>query len=512
MPKSIDLRPYQKACVTAVRECFATSDDPALVFMPTGAGKTVVMAFICAAAAEKGTNCTVVVDRVSLVDQTSALLDRYGIEHGVLKSGSQRYRPNALIQICSAQSLEARGAFPKTRLLVVDECHAVRKVTAEFIKNNRKRIKVLGLSATPFTQGLGAIYPNLVSIVTTNQLIEEGFLVPIKPYVALSPDWSGAKVVAGEWSESDIEERGMAIVGDIVSEFTDKYPKHFDHIPKSIVFSVTVGHGDELCRQFQAAGYNFQQISYRDSEEHRRALIEEFRKPNSQIHGLISCEALTKGFDVGDIECGIAARPYRKSLSGHIQQLGRVMRTAPGKKFALWLDHCGNLMRFKRDTEDVFANGLKSISTESLDSKVRKEPEAKEREDWCCRECGYLMPPAATACPACGKEHRRQCKVETRSGVMVEVGISDQPATTPSYLADRHSVWMQLCGFAAEKKKGDHAAARKFALAQFKNLYGTWPKDDYIFNGAPIGEELRKMVMHHIIRHAKAKGVNRAVR
>src|SRR3546814_10004222 len=106
---------------------------------------------------------------------------------------------------------------------------------------------------------------------------------------------------------------------------------------------------------FQGAGFNFQQISYKSgSDEDRKDLIEEFRKSNSSIQGLVSCEVLTKGFDVKDVMCGISARPYRKSLSSHVQQLGRVMRPAPGKTFALWLDHSGNYLRFNNDTQELF--------------------------------------------------------------------------------------------------------------------------------------------------------------
>ena len=60
----------------------------------------------------------------------------------------------------------------------------------------------------------------------------------------------------------------------------------------------------------------------------------------------MSCEALAKGFDVPDVLCLIGARPYRKSLAAHIQQIGRVMRPSPGKEFALVLDFAGNVHGF----------------------------------------------------------------------------------------------------------------------------------------------------------------------
>jgi DNA repair protein RadD len=100
----------------------------------------------------------------------------------------------------------------------------------------------------------------------------------------------------------------MKIVGDVVGEWIDKTLKHYGGPVKTIVFSATVDHGEELCKQFNAAGFNFQQISYRDAnEERRRELIAEFRKEDSEIDGLVSCEVFTKGFDVPDIKCGSRA-------------------------------------------------------------------------------------------------------------------------------------------------------------------------------------------------------------
>lgn len=509
MAEILELRPYQLEFVEALRDAFRDGHRAVVGMAPTGAGKAVIAAHLLREVFRKYGHAAIVVDRVTLVDQVSALLDRYGIDHGVVQAGHWRHRPYERIQVCSAQTIEKRGFFPKLDLLIVDECHAVRKATADLIKN-RSGLKVVGLSATPFTKGMGQIYSALVSVTNTNKLIEEGFLVPPKMYAAQSIDMTGAKIVAGEWAEKDIEARGMAIIGDIVSEWAAKTQHHFGGPVKTIVFSATVDHGDELCRQFNAAGFNFQQISYRSTEDERRALIEEFRKSDSEIHGLVSCEVFTKGFDVPDILCGIAARPYRKSLSSHIQQLGRVMRTAPGKEFGLWLDHCGNVMRFKADTEEIFANGLESLDDGARDAKSRKEPTQKEKEDWCCAGCGYVMPPAAKACPACGKEHRRQSKIETHSGVLVEVDASTGRKKVPAYLADREAVWLQLCRFGVERKKGDHDAARKFARVQYQKFYHEWPKHEYAFNGLPITDELKRQVMRNVIAFAKSQGGPRA--
>jgi len=258
--KEIVLREYQQECIARLRDGIRAGHRSQILCAPTGAGKTLVATMLMDEARKKHSRVAFVVDRINLVDQTSAVLDEYGIEHGVIQAGHWRRQGYQPIQICSAQTLEKRGFFPDLQLLIVDEAHAIRKETASLIKN-RPDLRVIGLSATPFTKGLGQLYSNVINVTTTNKLIEEGFLVPLKLYSATAPDMSGAKIIAGEWSEKDIEQRGMAIVGDIVAEWIDKSRLHFGGPAKTIVFSATVDHGEELCRQFNAAGFNFQQIS-----------------------------------------------------------------------------------------------------------------------------------------------------------------------------------------------------------------------------------------------------------
>ncbi|MDB5853264.1 MAG: hypothetical protein JWR22_1305 [Herminiimonas sp.] len=515
MSEEIVLRPYQLESIDGLRDGRRAGHRSQILMAPTGAGKSVIAAHLLREAARKYSKAAFVVDRINLVDQTSALLDRYGIDHGVVQAGHWRWRPYERIQVCSAQTIEKRGFFPDLNLLIVDEAHTTRRLTADLIRN-RPDLTVIGLTATPFAKGMAKIYSNLVNVCTTNQLVADGFLVPLKMYAAKAVDMAGAKVVAGEWADREIEKRGIEIVGDIVSEWVDKTHLHFGGPVKTIVFSATVDHGEELCRQFNAAGYNFQQVSYRDgSDETRRELIQEFRKADSSIHGLISCEVFTKGFDVPDILCGVAARPYRKSLSSHVQQMGRVMRTSPGKEFGLWLDHCGNVTRFWDDTEDLFEHGTQTLEDGATrDAVARKERDPKECADWGCT-CGYIFPQRMDRCPACGKEHVRQSMVESVAGVMEEVdGGKAKKVKTARHLEDKSAVWRQLCGYAMERKKGDQVTAQKFALAQFKTIYGHFPQSHFKPEDAPpISRELKGTVQNNIIRHfykGKGKGAARA--
>ena len=342
----MQLRPYQEEILVALREQFKQGKRAVVLYAPTGGGKTEVSIALLNAARQKNNRSAMILDRIVLVNQTSERLDKYAIDHGVMQSGHWRYRPYEFIQVCSAQTLERRGDVQDITLLVVDECHAVRRKTIEYIRAN-PNVRVVGLSATPFARGMGKVYDGIVSTVTTRQLVDQGVLVPLKVFISKEIDMTGAKKVAGEWTDAEASERAIKIVGDVVAEWVTKTHQIFGKPVKTIVFSCGVSHGIELSAKFREQGFNFVCISYRDDDDFKAQVIEDFKKPDTKIHGLIATDILTKGFDCPDVEMAISARPFSKSLGSHIQQMGRVMRGHPGKKFGVWLCFSGNYVRFR---------------------------------------------------------------------------------------------------------------------------------------------------------------------
>ncbi len=506
---SLLLRPYQQEAKEELRAGIRAGHRRQILTSPTGSGKTVTATDLMQEAANKMSHAAFVCDRVALVDQTSRMFASYGIEHGVMQANHWRARPWERLQVVSAQTLARRGwreGVP-LQLLIWDECHTLYKSVTDFISENPELI-VIGLTATPFHRGLGKIFTNVVNVTTTDKLIADGYLAPVKAYAGKAADMAGAKTkFDGEWADDEMEQRGLTIIGDVVTEWLTKTQQHFGGPVKTIVFSATVAHGEELCRRFQDAGFNFQPVSYKDgNDEKRREIIDEFRKPDSEIMGLISCEALAKGFDVPDIKCGISARPYRKSLSGHIQQLGRVMRPYPGKEFALWLDHSGNFLRFLSDTQEVFSLGVANLDEHDYDSKVRKEPEEKEQKAATCGACHYLMG-KSSHCPACGWERpKMRSEVKEVGGELHEVVINGKATKLQPWQVDREANWRQLIHHSLERKGGDIEKARKFALAQFHNIYGGFPKARFDPAMAePPSYELVSKVKSMLIRWAKRR-------
>lgn len=450
----INLYDFQSESVEALRANIRAQVKNLILSAATGSGKTVIAAHLLKECYQKTRRAIFVADRVSLIDQTSAVLDSYGIPHGVIQSQHWRFRPWERIQVASAATLERRSWPADTDLIIVDECHAVRKNVTDRIA--KRDCVTIGLTATPFSKGLGKHYDAVVTVTTTNKLIAQGILAPFRIFAASEPDMKGAKVVAGEWTDEEASKRAMPIVGDCVSE----YLRHGGE-KKFIAFGVDVAHCEEMQRQFLAAGVQCALYTYRTGEEERREMVNEFRKPDSYIRGLVSVSALSKGFDVADVEVIIMARPLKNSFAEHIQILGRGLRSHPEKRVCTILDHAGNCLRFWDQMQEFFENGASTLDDGKRKEKAKKEPSEKTAIK--CPKCFAVHMPAP-CCPSCGFSLPKQSRVIHEAGELVAL-------TGDASKGDKQDVYSQLLHIVTERGYKEGWAAHKF-----KERFGVWPR------------------------------------
>lgn len=463
-------RPFQVEAHERLREGRRAGHKNQLIMAPTGAGKSYLGLRIIHEALSRGKRAIFVCDRTTLINQTSEVADSYGLSaHSVLQSNHWRFDRSLPFQIASAQTL-ARREWPDADVIVIDEAHTQLSVWTEHIQTCRA--SVVGLSATPFSPGLGKLFSNLINATTMHDLTESGVLVPMKVYSCTRPDMRGAETSGGEWTERAAEERGMGIVGDVVSEWI-KYGQG----RKTIVFGSTIAHCEELCRQFNEAGVMASIFTSNTTATERQLLLSEYKKPDSMLRVLISVEALAKGFDVKDVGCVVDCRPLRKSLSTAIQMWGRGLRSSPetGKTDCILLDHSGNIIRFAEDYSRIFYNGLDTLdSGEKLDKTIRRDDE--EKEVVACPSCGFK--PFARRCISCGFEPKSLSLVEHEPGEMREVMIGKTKLAD-----DRRHLWEQVCTYAKAHSAPEKQRGRASHL--FKDMVGSWPPRDWDIDTTP---------------------------
>lgn len=489
MKEELNLRPYQVDSVEGMRALIRQGVRTMILSVPTGGGKTVIASHLVDECYRKpGKRAVFVADRIALIEQTSETFDKYGIPHGVIQGNHLRFKPWERVQVASAQTLAKRG-WPDADLIIVDECHAIQATVAARLAG-RDTI-VIGLSATPMTAGLGKLYDGIVTVVTTNQLIAAGFLVPFRVYAASAPDMSGAKTVAGEWTDKDAAERSMPIIGDCVEE----YLRHAAG-KKFIAFGCNVEHCEEMQRQFAAAGVVSELYTYRTDDVARTALVEEFRKPDSSVRGLISVSALSKGFDVSDVECIIMARPLKSSLAEHIQILGRGLRIHPGKTECVVLDHSGNSVRFWGPMHKFLEQGVTELDDGVKKKKAVVEP--GEKTPVTCPNCKFVHT-AMPACPSCGYVYRKKQAVEHVPGALHEVKDAKKAAAPTQQ--EKREFYAQLNHIALEKGRKPGWVSHKY-----KERFGAWPEFSDVVVMMPSPEVLKWVKSRDI---AFAKGARK---
>jgi superfamily II DNA or RNA helicase len=362
-----------------------------LLVLSTGAGKTVVFAAITQAAAARGRRVLILVHRRELIHQASAKLTQAGVTHGIIAAGFQP--SDHPVQVASVQTLIRRihhAAQPD--LIVIDEAHHGVAGSWRKVIDHWPNSLLLGVTATPVRQdgrGLGMVFDRLVLGPSTAELIATGYLSPARIY-APPPvaDLTGIHRRAGDYAIDEAAERmdRPTVTGDAIS--------HYQRIgagQPAIAFCCNVKHAEHVCAAFNHAGVQAATLLGCTDPVRRDATVAGFAAGTLQV--LVTVDVVSEGFDIPAAGCAILLRPTQ-SLGLYLQQVGRVLRPAPGKTHAVVLDHVGNVHRhgFPDDHREW------TLADRERRAGSTGQPAPSVRT---CPECFAAFKPAPL-CPACG--------------------------------------------------------------------------------------------------------------
>lgn len=464
-------RPFQSTTHVALREGIAAGHRCQMVCAPTGSGKTIFAMYLVAECMKRGKRAIFVADRITLIDQTSVTAARVGLRpHGIIQARHPLEDWSQPFQIASAQTL-ARRRWPPADLIIIDEAHTQLSAWTDHI--GRTDAVVVGLSATPFSTGLGRLFSRVINATTMAELVAQRTLVPLRVFAAVRADMRGAATAGGEWTDTAAEQRGMQIVGDVVREWM----RHGGN-RKTICFGATIKHCEELCRQFNSAGIAAAVYCANTPDVLRAQMLDEYRKPDSFLRVLVSVEALAKGFDVPDVSCIIDCRPLRKSFSTWVQMVGRGLRASPdtGKVDCLLLDHSGNARRFAADFSDLYHDGVQALDTaEKLDRTVRNDAD-DDRDPCACPACGFS--PFAKRCIACGFARPVIAQIAHVDGMLQEVILGGKKLA-----ANRRDLFNQLVAYARRHSAPHQQLWRAKYL--YRDMVGALPPAGWTLDNTP---------------------------
>ncbi|ELB2165469.1 DEAD/DEAH box helicase [Vibrio parahaemolyticus] len=355
------LRPYQADSVKAVIHYFRKHSTPAVIVLPTGAGKSLVIAELARLA--KG-RVLVLAHVKELVEQNHAKYEGYGLKGAIFSAGLGRKETDQQVVFASVQSVVRNLDSFKNQfsLLVIDECHRVpddknssyQKVITHLRELN-PGIKVLGLTATPYRLGMGWIYQyhtrgqvrteesrffrDCIFELPIRYLLDENFLTPARMMDApvLSYDFSQLTPAnTGRYKEAEMDmviDKAKRATPQIVEQII-QYARERKGV---MIFAATVRHAQEI-HGLLPEGETAIVIGDTPTPE-RDAIIQAFK--NREIKYLVNVSVLTTGFDAPHVDLIAILRPT-ESVSLYQQIVGRGLRLSEGKNECLVLDYAGN--------------------------------------------------------------------------------------------------------------------------------------------------------------------------
>jgi DNA or RNA helicases of superfamily II len=415
----IALRPYQNDLLDGARQAFRDKVRAVLLQLATGGGKTVSGSYMIHGAAQKGLVCWWLTHRRELIGQTSRTFASMGIVHGIIQGGHST-DPHKLVQIGSIQTVARRlDKLPAPDLIIFDECHHLGAGQWQAIFDAFPDAKIIGLTATPWRLdgvGLGRWFGRMVNGPTVKQLIEAGALSKYRLFAPHVPDLSGVGTQAGDLKKDQLAEvmDKPSVVGDAVEHYKRLCPGK-----RAVAFAVNIEHSRHIVQQFQLAGIPAEHVDGTMDTTSRDAAIQRFVAGETLV--LSNCELFGEGFDVPAIEAVILLRPT-KSLSLYLQQVGRALRPAPGKDYAIILDHAGNSLPRELNGQ---GHGFPDDDREwkLADREKRKAGEKSEVAIRTCPNCFAVYRPVPT-CPHCGHVYVAPVReIEQVEGDLKEIDV-----------------------------------------------------------------------------------------
>ncbi len=355
------LRPYQQEAVDATIRHFQKQRDAGLIVLPTGAGKSLVIAELARIA--KG-RVLVLAHVKELVEQNHAKYRSYDLEAGIYSAGLARKDKSEKVIFGSIQSVARADAdfFRSFSLLVIDECHRVcvdaNTQYAQVItklKSANPALCILGLTATPYRLGFGWIYQyshkgilrtseqrlfkKCIYDLTLDYMIRHGYLTP--PIKIDSPvagyDFSSLMLDGRSlrFAMSDIEAKlkeqervTPGIIANIVAMAEGRHGV--------MIFTSSVRHAEEILTYLPS---DLSALVVGDTATvERDRIIAQFKA--RQLKFLVNVSVLTTGFDAPHVDLIAILRPT-ESVSLYQQIVGRGLRLSPGKADCLILDYTG---------------------------------------------------------------------------------------------------------------------------------------------------------------------------
>ena len=409
----INLRPYQKEAIDSTFRYFADNDGNPLIVLPTGTGKSVVIAEFCRQTLTDwpDTKILVVTHVRELIKQNHDELKTLWPEApaGINSAGLKKRDYEPPIVFCGIQSVHKKASkFVKVDLVLIDEVHLVPRKTntmyQRFLSNLKimnPHMRVIGLTATPYRLDSGLLHAGKEALFDAvsyeaelKDMVDQGYLTRLmskQPKTRLdvsSVSIRGGEFVAGELERAvDRTDVNESVVREIVVLGAER---------KSwLIFCAGVKHATHIAEIVRRYGVSCETIFGDTPSAERDRIVRDFKA--GKIRALASMGVLTTGFNAPIVDLLAILRPT-ESTGLYIQIMGRGMRNSPGKEDCLVLDFAGNIARHgpvdRVNPKKPRQSDGEGVAPTKTCPKCQSIVFAGTSE---CPDCGYRWPPTPIA-------------------------------------------------------------------------------------------------------------------
>jgi DNA repair protein RadD len=413
-------RDYQIDAVKSVYSYFENEAGNPIIAMPTGTGKSVVIAMLLQSIFLRyGAQKILILTHVKeLIAQNCDKLLTLWPEApaGIFSAGLNQKNYSAPIVFAGVGSIAKKAKlFKKVDLILIDECHLVSpndetqyRYFIDDLKKINPAIKIIGLSATPWRLGLGSLtngglFTDLCFDITAmsefNKLIADGFLSPLIPKrTSEQLDVSKVGTSAGEFKQGDLqiavdkESITIAAIKETLKEANNR-----NHI---LVFASGVEHAINIKNKLIEMGESARVVHSKMSNDERDKNILSFKRGDCRF--VVNNNVLTTGFDSPFIDCIVVLRPTKSPVLW-VQMLGRGTRPCEGKANCLVLDFAGNTARLGPINDPVLPKPKGDKAGGAAPIKL-------------CPNCATYNHATLRFCVSCNHEFKFEIKIKQTSG------------------------------------------------------------------------------------------------
>lgn len=445
----MELRPYQQEALDTI---LAAMRDERFILAQaaTGAGKTILFSSLIKRCMEQyQMRIGILAHREILVRQAYDKLlkvwpDGWGKIGLACSSVSHSVELRRPVVIGSPQTLTSRiNDMPPLDLVIIDECHRVPaknevsqyRTLLETLQAYYPKLRVLGVTATPYRLGHGYIYgteckrgkknwwDKLHCEISISELQAQGYLVPCHGFASdeLEDELGGVSTSNGEYNQGQLS--GVMEKAVHIESAVHAYQQHGEGRQHVVAFCVTIRHAEKLMAAFEDVGISAGVVHSQMPKLERQAALEAFEAGKTRV--ICNVGVLTEGWDCTCVDCILFCRPTM-SPALYVQMVGRGLRLHPGKTDCLLLDLSGNCQRHGDfDHPKVSFKGSNKAEKDSIfvrcpecSALCMTETGKKVRRITCqechaelnvCTLCEQAYPLEATNCEECGTAFYKSC-------------------------------------------------------------------------------------------------------